>query len=74
MHATADFAPTSATTPLQGSGSLDKFKSFEVTPCIGTEFEDVDLAEWITGTDSETLLKDLAVLSTNFHWATIMHD
>ena len=65
MHATTDFAATSITTPLQGSGSLDQFKSWEVTPCIGTEFQDVDLSEWITASDSDTLLKDLAILSTN---------
>ena len=65
MHATTDFAATSTTTPLQGSGSLDQFKSWEVTPCIGTEFQDVDLSEWITASDSDTLLKDLAILSIN---------
>ena len=65
MHTTTEFAATSATMPLQSSGSLDKFKSFEVTPCIGTEFQDVDLSEWITGSDSDVLLRDLAILSTN---------
>lgn len=66
MHATTEFAAPSATAPLQGSGSLDNFKSFDVTPCIGTEFQDVDLSEWITGSDSDALLKDLAILSTRF--------
>lgn len=61
MHATTEFA----TTPLQGSGSLDKFKSFQVTPCIGTEFQDVDLSEWITSSNSDVLLRDLAILSTD---------
>ena len=65
MHATTEFAATSATTPLQASGSLDRFKSFQVTPCIGTEFQDVDLSEWITGSDSDVLLRDLAILSTD---------
>ena len=72
MHATTEFAATSATTPLQGSGSLDKFKSFEVTPCIGTEFQDVDLSEWITGSDSDVLLRDLAILSTD-RYSRLIH-
>ena len=70
MHATTDVAATSVTIPLQGSGSLDRFKSFDVTPCIGTEFEDVDLSEWITGSDSDTLLRDLAILSKDILWLT----
>lgn len=66
MHVTTDPAASLVTIPLQGSGSLDRFRSFDVTPCIGTEFQDVDLSEWITSSDSDTLLRDLAILSTDF--------
>lgn len=47
---------------MQLSGALDQFQSFDVTPCIGTEFKDVDLSEWITGPDSDAHLRDLAIL------------
>ena len=53
--------PHAIAQPLQLSGALDQFKSFQVTPCIGTEFVDVDLAQWITGPDSDALLRDLAI-------------
>ncbi|KAH7061185.1 hypothetical protein B0J12DRAFT_766631 [Macrophomina phaseolina] len=47
--------------PLKLSGALDKYESFEVTPIIGTEFKDVDLAEWINAPNSDELLRDLAI-------------
>ncbi|KAF2107802.1 putative alpha-ketoglutarate-dependent sulfonate dioxygenase [Lophiotrema nucula] len=50
-----------STKPLQLSGALDQFDSFQITPCIGTEYVDVDLATWITGPDSDALLRDLAI-------------
>ena len=50
-------------TPLKLSGALNQFASFENTPCIGTEFRNVSLAEWVTSPESDTLLRDLAVLS-----------
>ena len=62
MHATADFTTFYTPEPLQLSGALDKFTSFDVTPCIGTEFQDVDLSDWITCSDSDALLRDLAIL------------
>lgn len=63
MHSLADFTGTFSQEPLQVSGALDQFKSFDVTPCIGTEFQDVNLAEWITSNDSDAILRDLAILS-----------
>ncbi|EOD46299.1 putative alpha-ketoglutarate-dependent taurine dioxygenase protein [Neofusicoccum parvum UCRNP2] len=47
--------------PLKLSGALDKYESFEVTPIIGTEFKDVNLAEWINAPNSDELLRDLAI-------------
>lgn len=50
--------------PVQLSGALDQFQSFQNTPCIGTEFRNVDLAEWITGPDSDARLRDLAIMGS----------
>ena len=58
--------------PLKLSGVLDQFKSFDVTPVIGTEYPDVDLAEWLKAPNSDELIRDLAItgfyyLQTMFH-------
>jgi hypothetical protein len=58
---------SSTTKALQRSGALDKFESFQLTPCIGTEFVGVDLAEWITGPESDAKLRDLAITGTQPH-------
>ena len=50
--------------PLKLKGLLDKYKSFEVTPVIGKEFPDANLAEWMKAPNSDELLRDLAILST----------
>ncbi|KAI9759930.1 MAG: hypothetical protein M4579_001963 [Chaenotheca gracillima] len=47
--------------PLKLTGALDKFKSFDVTPVIGKEFEDVNLAEWLRAPNSDELIRDLAI-------------
>ncbi|KAI1103150.1 TauD-domain-containing protein [Jackrogersella minutella] len=47
--------------PLKLSGALDQFKQFDVTPVIGKEFIDVDLAEWLRAPNSDELLRDLAI-------------
>lgn len=49
--------------PLKLSGALDKFHSFDVTPIIGREFTNVDLAEWLHAPNSDELLRDLAITS-----------
>ena len=49
--------------PLRLSGALDEFKSFDVTPVIGREFENVDLADWLEAPNSDELLRDLAITS-----------
>ena len=51
--------------PLKLKGVLDKYKSFEVTPVIGREFPDANVAEWMKAPNSDELLRDLAILSTN---------
>lgn len=56
----ADIIPSQK---LELSGALDQFDSFKVTPCIGTEFRDVNLPEWIRGENSDAILRDLAITS-----------
>ena len=50
--------------PLKLKGLLDRYKSFEVTPAIGKEFPDANVAEWMKAPNSDELLRDLAILST----------
>lgn len=47
--------------PLKYSGSLDQFKSFDVTPSVGREFPDANLAEWLKAPNADELLRDLAI-------------
>jgi len=47
--------------PLKYSGSLDQFKSFEVTPIVGREYPDVQLMDLIKAPNAEQLIRDLAI-------------
>jgi hypothetical protein len=49
--------------PLQLSGALDSYKSFDVTPIIGKEFVDVNLKDWLRAPNSDELIRDLAITS-----------
>ena len=49
--------------PLIYSGSLDAFKSFDVTTIIGREFPDVQLTDFMKSPDADRLFKDLAITS-----------
>lgn len=49
--------------PLQLGGHLKSFKSFKSTPIIGTEFPDASLAEWLKASNSDELIRDLAITS-----------
>lgn len=49
--------------PLKLSGALDNYESFDVTPVIGREFPTVNLVEWLEATNSDELLRDLAITS-----------
>jgi hypothetical protein len=40
---------------LQLKGVLDAFESFDVTPVIGREFKDVNLAEWLRAPNSSSI-------------------
>ena len=50
--------------PLKLSGALNGYNSFDVTPVIGKEFIDVNLAEWLKAPNSDELIRDLAITST----------
>ncbi|OBT81618.1 hypothetical protein VE02_09901 [Pseudogymnoascus sp. 03VT05] len=47
--------------PLKLSGAIDSWKNFEVTPEIGREYADVDLAAVLKAENSDELLRDLAI-------------
>lgn len=47
--------------PLKPTGLLDKYGHFDVTPIIGREFVDVDLAEWLRAPNSDDLIRELAI-------------
>lgn len=49
--------------PLKLSGALDQFEHFDVTPIIGREYANVDLAAWLRAPNSDELLRDLAITS-----------
>jgi hypothetical protein len=47
--------------PLIPTGVLDTFRSFDVTPTIGTEFPDASLKAWFEDPKADELLRDLAI-------------
>ncbi|KAI9661080.1 MAG: hypothetical protein M1821_009407 [Bathelium mastoideum] len=47
--------------PLQPTGALDQFKSFDVTTIIGKEFPEASLKEWLEAPNSDELIRELAV-------------
>jgi hypothetical protein len=49
--------------PLKLKGVLDQFKSFDVTPAIGREYENANLKNWLKAPNSDDLIRDLAITS-----------
>jgi hypothetical protein len=49
--------------PLKLSGALDHLEQFDVTPVIGREYANVDLVELLHASNSDELLRDLAITS-----------
>lgn len=49
--------------PMKAAGLLDGLKQKITVPAIGTEFLDVDLVEMMETTNSDELLRDLAITS-----------
>ena len=61
-------APAKLTkTPIQLTGALDKFESFDVTPVIGKEFPKANLAQWLEAPNADELIRDLAVTGNYLH-------
>ncbi|AOW04201.1 YALI0D17622p [Yarrowia lipolytica CLIB122] len=58
MPSTDPTANASRREPIKSSGSLNQFKSFTVTPKIGTEFPELQLTSIL---EDDTLIRDLAV-------------
>lgn len=58
---TGELHSTPSKTPLKLSGVLDQFKPFDVTPVIGKEFPNANLADWLIAPNSDELLRDLAI-------------
>lgn len=52
--------------PMKAAGLLDEFKQKITVPAIGTEFLDADLVEIMEATNSDELLRDLAITSVLF--------
>ncbi|KJZ78556.1 hypothetical protein HIM_01947 [Hirsutella minnesotensis 3608] len=50
------------TTPLEPSGSMDCYQHSDVTPLIGTVFENVSLAEILRSPECDAKVRDLAIL------------
>jgi len=53
----------SVTPPSELGGHLKEYRSFKSTPVIGTEFPEANLAEWLTASNSDDLIRDLAITS-----------
>ncbi len=47
--------------PMKYNGLLDKFESFDLTPVIGREYVDINLADLLEAPNSDELLRDLAI-------------
>lgn len=48
--------------PLKYSGLLDQYKRFDITPSVGTEFENVNLVDWLRAPNAHAILRDLAIM------------
>lgn len=53
--------PTLKREPMKTTGALDDFESFDMTPAIGREFPNANLAHWLQAPNADELLRDLAV-------------
>ncbi len=47
--------------PLRTSGVLNQFEHFDATPSIGTEFPNAKLVDWMNASNSDDLIRDLAI-------------
>lgn len=54
-------ARTRCNEPLVYSGSLDSYAHRDLTPVIGREYDDLQVADLLQSSDSNQLIRDLAV-------------
>ena len=59
--------------PLKSTGALEQYEYFDVTPIIGREFPKADIVEWLQASNSDELLRELALTSTLLPRLTTMH-
>lgn len=52
--------------PPQLSGAFATVTSRLVTPMVGTEFPDANLAEWLRAPNSDELIRDLAITGMKY--------
>jgi len=57
---------TRCTKPMVYSGSLDSYTQRDMTPVIGREFEGMQVVNLLKASDSDRLIKDLAVTGKSF--------
>lgn len=50
--------------PLKPTGALDKYAQFEVTPVIGRQYGSVQLRELLQASNSDELIRELAIVGT----------
>ena len=51
--------------PFKNLGNLDGLKEVQITPCLGSEYKDVDVTEWLKAPNSDDILRDLVITSEN---------
>jgi hypothetical protein len=49
--------------PLENGGSFDQFEYLDLTPIIGREYLNVDLISILRASNSDELIRDLAIIS-----------
>jgi hypothetical protein len=54
---------------VKSTGALDQYENFEVTPVIGREYPHANLVSWLQASNSDELLRELALTSTPIHQA-----
>lgn len=59
--------------PINYSGTLDAFESFDVTPVIGREFPNANLKDFLRAPNSDDLLRDLALTSELCRWLCVAY-
>ncbi|RAO68195.1 uncharacterized protein BHQ10_004207 [Talaromyces amestolkiae] len=61
------------TVPLKLSGALDGYAHKEITPVIGTEFPDANVADMLHAPNADELLRDLAVMVSQRGFCIFRH-